>query len=244
MMNLENRVAIVTGGTRGIGRAIAEKLTALQCQVVITGRSEGADVVAAIEKLGGKCAFIRTDISNEEAVEKLFAEVAERFGGCDILVNNAGIAKDFLLMRSKVADWREVIDTNLIGALLCSRAAVKQMLKRKAGRIINISSVVGITGNAGQSVYAGTKAALIGVTKSLAKEVGSRNITVNAVAPGFIATEMTDKLPDNVKQEYYKSIPLGRFGTPEDVAQCVAFLASDAAAYVTGEVLSVNGGMA
>lgn len=241
--NKIERIALVTGGTRGIGRAIAEELARSGHKVIITARGSGDNVAAEISKKFGECHYLRLDVSKEDEVDNCFNTVADKFGGCDILINNAGISKDFLLMRSKLTDWRQIIDVNLIGTLLCSRAAIKQMIKKGWGRIINISSVVGIMGNPGQTVYVATKAALIGLTKSLAKEVGSRKITVNAIAPGFIESDMTAALSETVRTDYAKTIPLGYFGKPTDVAPSVAFLASDAASYITGQVVSINGGM-
>jgi 3-oxoacyl-[acyl-carrier protein] reductase len=244
MENQTKRLAVVTGATRGIGKAIAEELARHQCHVIITGRSDGNPVAAAIRQQGGEATFMQLDITQEEAVDNCFKEIATKFGGCDILVNNAGIAKDFLLMRSKVSDWQELINVNLIGTLLCSRAAIKQMIKKPSGRIINISSILGITGNPGQTVYSSTKAAIIGLTKSLAQEMASRNITVNAITPGFIDTEMTSRLNETIRTEYLKGIPLGRLGTGADIAPLVAFLASPQASYITSQIIGVNGGMA
>ncbi len=237
------RLAIVTGGTRGIGRAIAMRLAGSGHVVIVTGRSDGTAVVDAIHKQGGEAEFMRLDITQETEVHSCFQEVAKKYdGGCDILVNNAGIAKDFLFMRSKREDWQPLIETNLMGTLLCSRAAIVQMVKKRWGRIVNLSSVIGIYGNSGQTLYAMTKAGVIGFTKSLAKEVGSRNITVNAVAPGFIETDMTAQLAPEIKESYAKATPLGRSGTPEDISGMVDFLVSDAAAYITGQVISIDGG--
>lgn len=238
------RSVLITGGTRGIGLAVAKAFARSHAHVIISGRNPAPAALAELQALGTQAHFVAMDIADESQVLAAFEQIQALTGGVDILVNNAGISKDFLLMRSKVSDWQEVIQVNLIGTLACSRAAIKGMVKKQWGRIINISSIIGLIGNPGQSVYATTKAGLIGMTKSLAKELGSRNITVNAIAPGFISTEMTAKLSDSVIDNYLKNIPLGRLGTPEDVAPLVAFLATDAAGYITGQVISINGGMA
>lgn len=246
-MLLDERVALVTGASRGIGRAIALALAREGATVIVnyaTRRETAEAVVNAITAQGGRAVAIAADVADAGQVEAMFKEVLGKFGRIDILVNNAGITRDNLLLRMKDVDWEQVINTNLKGAFLCARAAAKAMLKQRWGRIINISSVVGLTGNAGQVNYASAKAGLIGLTKSLARELASRQITVNAIAPGFIETDMTKELAAEVRQAMLESIPLGRFGQPEDVAEAVVFLASDKASYITGQVLVVDGGMA
>ena len=244
-MNLSGKVALVTGASRGIGRAVALKLAGEGADVVVTATSleraqKTADEVTA---MGVKALAVKVDVSSTSDVEALFAKISEAFGKLDILVNNAGITRDGLLMRMKDADWDAVIDTNLKGAFVCTREAVKLMGKAKGGSIVNISSVVGEMGNAGQSNYCASKAGLIGLTKSVAREYAKRNITVNAITPGFIETDMTDVLSPSVKEDLMKQIPAGRFGKPEDIANAVFFLVSEMGSYVTGHVLSVNGGM-
>ncbi|WP_225073468.1 3-oxoacyl-[acyl-carrier-protein] reductase [Desulfuromonas sp. CSMB_57] len=242
---LKDKVAVVTGASRGIGRAIALKLAASGARVVLSARSQSAldDLAAAIAAAGGEALAVPTDIARTEDVENLFETALARFGQVDILVNNAGITRDTLLVRMKDADWDAVLETNLKGPFLCSRAAAKIMTKQRCGRIINISSVVGEMGNAGQANYCASKAGLIGLTKSMARELARRHVTVNAVTPGFIVTDMTEVLSDKVKEELLGQIPLGRFGEADDIAAAVVFLASDQAAYITGQVLGVNGGM-
>jgi 3-oxoacyl-[acyl-carrier protein] reductase len=244
-MSLSGRTALVTGGSRGIGRAVALKLAREGAEVVVTATSlERAQKTAdEITALGGKALAVKVDVSNISDVEALFARIAEVFGKLDILVNNAGITRDGLLMRMKEADWDAVLDTNLKGAFVCTREAVKIMGKAKGGSIVNISSVVGEMGNAGQANYCASKAGLIGFTKSVAKEYAKRNITVNAITPGFIETDMTDVLTAAVKEDLLRQIPAGRFGKPEDIANAVFFLVSAMGSYITGHVLSVNGGM-
>lgn len=241
----KGRIAIVTGASRGIGRETALVLASKGASVVLTAR--GNDLIeqlaSEISGLGVDALPVVADVANPDDVERLFATVMERFGRVDILVNNAGITRDALLMRMKDEEWDEVIDTNLKGAFLCTRAAARIMMKQRYGRIINVTSVVGEMGNAGQANYCASKAGMIGLTKSTARELASRSITVNAVSPGFITTDMTDKLSEKVRQDLAAQIPLGRFGTPADVAGAVAFLASEGAGYITGHVLSVNGGM-
>lgn len=242
---LKDKVAVVTGASRGIGRAIALKLAASGARVVLSARSQSAldDLAAAIAAAGGEALAVPTDIARTEDVENLFETALGRFEQVDILVNNAGITRDTLLVRMKDADWDAVLETNLKGPFLCSRAAAKIMTKQRCGRIINISSVVGEMGNAGQANYCASKAGLIGLTKSMARELARRHVTVNAVTPGFIVTDMTEVLSDKVKEELLGQIPLGRFGEADDIAAAVVFLASDQAAYITGQVLGVNGGM-
>lgn len=246
LISLKDKVAIVTGGSRGIGRAIALALADAGALVVVNYKGNQAaadDVVAAIEAKEGQALAIQADIALAEDVDRLFKAVLERFGRLDILVNNAGITRDNLLLRMKEADFDAVLDTNLRGAYLCSRAALRPMTKARTGRIINITSVVGLVGNAGQANYSAAKAGLIGFTKAVAREMASRAITVNAVAPGYIDTELTAGLGDQIRAAILENIPLGRLGTPEDIANTVCFLASDAAAYITGQTITVDGGM-
>lgn len=244
---LENKIAVVTGAARGIGRAIALALASEGAIVIVNyngsaGKAE--EVVKEITQAGGRAESFACNVADGTAVESLFAEVLKKYGRIDILVNNAGITKDGLLMRMTEEDFTQVIDTNLKGAFHCTKAAVKVMLKQRSGRIINISSVSGVKGNAGQANYSASKAGVIGLTKSVAREVASRGITVNAVAPGFIETDMTEVLPENVKTVVTAQIPLNHFGEPEDIAAAVAFLASDKSGYITGQVICVDGGMA
>lgn len=246
MFRLEGKVAIVTGGSRGIGRATAEALAAQGATVVLSyvrGEEEAKKAVAAIEAAGGKAEAVGFDVSDMAASEAAVAEIAKRHGRLDILVANAGIAIDGLALRIKEEELDRLFAVNVKGAIACARAAIKVMMRAKTGRVVLLSSVVGEMGNAGQTGYAATKAALLGVTKSLAREYASRNITVNAVTPGFIDTEMTAGLPAEAKSKMLEAVPLGRTGTASEVAACVAFLASDEAAYVTGQALRVNGGM-
>ena len=252
-MTLNGRVAVVTGASQGIGRACAIELAKRGASVALVARNqqkleEVAAEVARVGSSGGTGAPARarvfaTDISDEEQIKTTFKSILAEFGKIDILVNNAGITRDQLIMRMKRADWDAVLNTNLTSAYLCTQQAISSMLKQRWGRIINVTSVFGQTGQAGQTNYASSKAGLIGLTMAVAREVGSRNITCNAVAPGFIETAMTSVLSDELKQSALKMIPLGRVGTPEEVAHCVAFLASEEAAYITGHVLNVNGGM-
>ena len=243
---LKDKVAIVTGGTRGIGRAIALKLADHGANIVINYRNsdkEAEELKGILEEKGVKVLAVKCDISNFEDSKNLMDKCKEVFGKIDILVNNAGITKDTLIMRMKEEDFDNVIDVNLKGTFNCAKHASAIMLKQRFGKIINMTSVVGIAGNAGQVNYAASKAGVIGLTKSLAKELGSRGITVNAVAPGFINTDMTASLSEKVKEEASKNIPLKRLGKAEDVAEVVAFLASDSANYITGQVIHVDGGM-
>ena len=243
---LKDKVAIVTGGTRGIGRAIALKLADHGANIVINYRNsdkEAEELKAILEGKGVKVLTVKCDISNFEDSKNLMDKCKEVFGKIDILVNNAGITKDTLIMRMKEEDFDNVIDVNLKGTFNCAKHASAIMLKQRFGKIINMTSVVGIVGNAGQVNYAASKAGVIGLTKSLSKELGSRGITVNAVAPGFINTDMTASLSEKVKEEASKNIPLKRLGDPEDVANLVGFLASDASNYITGQVINVDGGM-
>jgi len=247
MKRLEGKVAIVTGGSRGIGRAIALELARQGCKVAVNYRTNAAaaeEVVALIAREGGQAQATCADVSVMAEAEKLVEATLGAFGTVDILVNNAGIARDMLLLRMSEADWDAVLDTNLKGAFACIKAVQRVLLKKRSGRIINIGSVVGLAGNVGQANYAAAKAGLVGLTKALAKELGSRNITVNLVAPGFIQTDMTAKLSNELVEKALAQIPLARLGRAEDVAAVVAFLASDAAQYITGQVLCVDGGLA
>jgi 3-oxoacyl-[acyl-carrier protein] reductase len=244
-MNLSGKKAVVTGASRGIGRAVALKLAAEGAELIVTATSlERASRTAdEIVAMGGRALPCKADVSVAADVDALFQLVVKEFGGIDILVNNAGITRDGLLMRMKDEDWSAVVDVNLKGTFCCTREAVKLMAKAKSGRIVNISSVVGQMGNLGQANYCASKAGIIGFTKAVAREYAKRNITVNAVAPGFIETDMTGVLAENIREELLKQIPVNRFGTPEDIANAVYFLVSDSGGYITGHVLSVNGGM-
>ncbi|MGA7673004.1 MAG: 3-oxoacyl-[acyl-carrier-protein] reductase [Nitrolancea sp.] len=240
------RSAIITGAVRGIGRATAIKLAADGFQVVVNYRgdeSEAAVVVSEIEAAGGTAVAIRADVTDTDQVGAMIEETINTFGRLDVLVNNAGITRDTLIMRMKDEDWDAVLTTNLKSAFLCSKAAIRPMMRQRYGRIINLTSVVGLVGNAGQANYAAAKAGVVGLTKSLAREIGSRGITVNAVAPGFIETRLTEAIPESLKPRMLEQISVGYFGTPEDVAAAVAFLSSAEARYITGAVLTVDGGM-
>ena len=244
MLDLTGKVAIVTGASRGIGRAIAQTLAARGAVVIAAARAENsAATVAVIHEAGGRAEAAAVDVTDAASVETMVAGVLERHGRVDILVNNAGIARDQLLLRMKRDDWDQVIATNLTAAFTCVQAVLRPMIKQRAGRIISISSVVGQMGNAGQANYAASKAGLIGFSKALAREVASRNVTVNVVTPGLVETDMTRAITDKAQGDWASAIPLGRLGTPGDVAAAVCFLASDEAAYITGQVLAVNGGM-
>src|SRR6201993_3717602 len=244
-MTVSGRVALVTGASQGIGHACALKLAEAGVAVAVAARNQGKldELVAQITADGGKAAAFVLDVGEEEQIKSVFKMAIAQFGKIDILVNNAGITRDQLVMRMKRADWDAVINTNLTSAYLCTQQAIGSMLKQRWGRIINVTSVFGQTGQAGQANYAASKAGLIGLTMAVAREIGSRNITCNAVAPGFIETAMTSTLPDEIRQTALKMIPLNRVGTPEEVANCVAFLASEEAGYISGHVLNVNGGM-
>jgi 3-oxoacyl-[acyl-carrier protein] reductase len=243
MMKFTDRKVIVTGGTRGIGKAVASGFAAAGAQVILTGRdATTAQAVAA--ELDGDVQGLELDVANVESVQKFFAEALERLGGLDILVANAGITRDKLVMALKDEDWDDVLGTNLRGAFLCVREAIRPMIRNRGGRIIGVSSVIGLTGNPGQGNYAASKAGLIGLMKSLAQEVASRNITVNAVAPGMIETDMSANLPEKAREAIASRIPAGRAGSAQEVASAVMFLASDDASYITGEVLRVDGGLA
>ena len=244
MFDLSGKVAIVTGASRGIGRGIAMVLAERGAHVVAAARDRNAaDTVSAITEAGGKADFASVDVTDSAAVDALVKSTLERHGQINILVNNAGIARDQLLLRMKRDDWDQVIATNLTAAFTCAQAVAKPMIKQRNGRIIGIGSVVGQMGNAGQANYAASKAGLIGFSKALARELASRNVTVNVVTPGLIETDMTRAITDKAQGDWVSQIPLGRLGTPADVAAAVCFLASDEASYITGQVLAVNGGM-
>lgn len=243
---LKGKVAVVTGASRGIGRAVALRMAEEGATVVINynGSAERAESVRReIEEMGGTASVYQCDVSDFSACERFFQDVINQYGRLDILVNNAGITRDGLLMKMSEEDFDQVVDTNLKGCFLCIRFVSRQMLKQRSGRIINMTSVSGVAGNAGQANYSASKAGVIGLTKAVAKELASRHITVNAIAPGFIETDMTDVLSDNVKEEAVKQIPLGSFGKPEDIANLAVFLASEKASYITGQVIHVDGGM-
>ena len=244
MGSMEGRVALVTGASRGIGRAIAKALAARGAAVVAAAREQHAASVAdEIRAAGGQAEAVTLEVTAADSVDAALASTLSRFGRIDVLVNNAGIARDQLMLRMKREDWDAVLATNLTAAYVCAQAVLKPMVKQRSGRIINITSVVGQAGNAGQANYAASKAGLIGFTKALALEVASRNITVNAVAPGLIETDMTRAISEGAHEAWADRIPLKRLGTPDDVASAVVFLASDEASYITGQVLAVNGGM-
>jgi 3-oxoacyl-[acyl-carrier protein] reductase len=245
MFSLKDKVALITGASQGIGRDTARALSEAGAKVAVAARSEEklASLVSEIESAGGQALAIKLDVADPDQIKSAFKQVTEKFARLDILVNNAAITKDGLALRMKPDDWEAVLRTNLTGAHLCIQQALAIMMRARAGRIINIASVVAQMGNAGQANYVASKAGLIGLTKAIAVEIASRNVTVNAVAPGFIETPMTDILSAEVKEELKKRIPLGRMGTTRDVAAAIVFLASDEAAYITGHVLDVNGGL-
>ncbi|WP_391560179.1 3-oxoacyl-[acyl-carrier-protein] reductase [Robertmurraya sp.] len=245
-MKLLGKVALVTGASRGIGRDIAIELAKAGANVAVNyagSEARANEVVQEIQSLGREAFAVQCDVANGESVAEMVKQTIDRWGSLDILVNNAGITRDNLIMRMKEDEWDDVINTNLKGVFLCTKAVTRQMMKQKSGRIINISSVVGESGNAGQANYVAAKAGVIGLTKTTAKELAPRGITVNAVAPGFITTDMTDKLTDEIKEGMLKMIPLAKFGEPKDIANAVTFLASDDSRYITGQTIHVNGGM-
>lgn len=245
-MCLAGKTAVVTGGSRGIGRAICIELAKQGANVVVNysgSEAKAAEVVKEIEALGPKAIAVQANVADSTSVDSLMKQAMETFGSIDILVNNAGITRDNLLMRMKEQEWDDVMDTNLKGVFLCTKAVTRQMMKQRAGRIINISSIVGVAGNPGQANYVAAKAGVIGLTKTTAQELASRNILVNAIAPGFITTEMTDALPEEIKETMLKQIPLAKLGQPEDIAKAVVFLASDSANYITGQTLHIDGGL-
>ncbi len=242
-MDLSGKVAIVTGSARGIGREIALRLAEAGAKIVISDVADAEPVAEEIKKMGRQSLAVMTDVTSASDVAGLVEKAIEKFGRIDILVNNAGIARDQLLMRMSDEDWEAVLNVNLKSVFLCTRAVLRHMVKQRWGRIISISSIVGIVGNPGQANYASAKAGIIGFTKTIAREVGSRGITVNAIAPGFIVSRMTEQLSEEQKGEMLKRIPLGSLGTPRDVAEAVAFLASEEARYITAQVLGVDGGL-
>ncbi|MEH7118188.1 3-oxoacyl-[acyl-carrier-protein] reductase [Neobacillus vireti] len=245
-MNLTGKFALVTGASRGIGREIALELARQGANVAVNfagSEAKANEVVDEIKALGRDAFAVKCNVADTEEVSDMVKSTVDRFGRLDILINNAGITRDNLLMRMKEEEWDDVINTNLKGVFLCTKAVTRQMMKQRVGRIINIASVVGVSGNPGQANYVAAKAGVIGLTKTTAKELASRNITVNAIAPGFITTDMTDQLSEEVKAEMLKQIPLARLGEPKDIAKITAFIASDDSSYITGQTLHVNGGM-
>ncbi len=247
MTELQGKAAVVTGGSRGIGRAIALALGGAGARVAVTcaqQRQAAEEVATTLKDMGGEGRVYQFDVADFEATSQAFGQIGSDFGGLDVLVSNAGVTRDQLLARMKPAEWDVVLQTNLSGTFNCNRAAARTMLRQRSGRIINITSVAGLTGNPGQTNYAASKAGIVGFTKALAKELAPRHVTVNAVAPGFIDTDMTQVLPDAQRQAMLQQIPAARFGAPEDVAACVLFLSSEGAQYITGEVIRVSGGLA
>jgi len=244
MFNLKNKIAIITGASRGIGKIIAELFAKSGAHVVCVARSEKAieTLSESINNSGGSASFLACDISDEKSFNSLINHTVQGYEKLDILINNAGITKDSLIMRMNSKDWDKVLDINLKGTFHGIKSAIRPMMKNKFGRIINITSIVGLTGNAGQANYAASKAGVIGLTKSVAKEIASRGITVNCIAPGWIKTDMTDELNQNIKEEFLNRIPMNRIGTPEDIAYTALFLASDEASYITGQTITVDGG--
>ena len=245
-IRLDGKVALVTGASRGIGAVVACRLAQAGAKVGVhyhTSSEAAALIVASINKSGGDALLVGGDVSQEDNAERVVKELVDYYGSIDILVNNAGINKDQLLIRMKSEDFDSVMDVNLRGAFLCTRFAMTHMIRQRSGRVINMSSVVGLSGNPGQANYAAAKAGLVGLTKAVAREVASRNVTVNALAPGYITTAMVDELNEETQEKILSNIPMGRFGTPEDVAEAVVFLASDGASYITGQVLTIDGGM-
>ena len=245
-MSLDGRVALVTGGGRGIGRAVALRLAQEGAKVAVSYRANDAaaeETAGLIEQAGGECALFKGDVASSGDVDAMVKAVNEAFGPVEILVNNAGTTRDNLMLRMKEAEFDEVLATNLKGAYLCTRAVLRAMVRARWGRILNISSVVGLSGNAGQANYAASKAGLLGLTKSTAREVANRGITVNALAPGYVETELTGKLDESVKGRIREAVPAGRFGEPEEIAAAVAFLAGEEAGYITGQTIAVDGGM-
>ncbi|MBE1553495.1 3-oxoacyl-[acyl-carrier-protein] reductase [Sporosarcina limicola] len=246
MGRFEGKVAIVTGASRGIGREIALLLAKEGARVVVNysgSQGKAEEVVKIIMESGGEAFAIQADVSNADSVKIMVDKTLKMFGSIDLLVNNAGITKDNLLMRMKEDEWDDVININLKGVFLCTKAVTRQMMRQRAGKIVNVASIVGVSGNPGQANYVAAKAGVIGLTKTVAKELASRNINVNAVAPGFITTDMTDALNEDIKTQMLAAIPLGKLGSPEDVARTVLFLLSDDAAYITGQTIHVDGGM-
>lgn len=248
-MNLKGKTALITGASRGIGRVIAEKMADLGADIAVNyidideNKKDAESAVAELREKGVKAEMFEADVSGLDSVTAMIDAVLKEFGTIDILVNNSGITRDNIILRMKEAEWDSVISVNLKGAFNCTKAVARSMLKNRSGRIINISSVVGLFGNAGQANYSASKAGLLGLTKSAAKEFASRGVTVNAIAPGFISSAMTDALPEKAREELLSLIPMNRIGDPEEVAEAVAFLAGDGASYITGNIINVNGGM-
>ncbi|AYC29211.1 3-oxoacyl-[acyl-carrier-protein] reductase [Paenisporosarcina cavernae] len=245
-MNVKNKVALITGASRGIGAEVAKYLAANGAKIVVNysgSQSKAEEVVKSIQDNGGEATAFQANVHDADAVAEMVKHTIDTFGSLDILVNNAGITRDNLLIRMKEDEWDDVISVNLKGVFICTKAVSRQMMKQRAGKIVNISSIVGVSGNAGQANYVAAKAGVIGLTKTTAKELASRNIQVNAIAPGFITTDMTDELSAEVKEQMLEQIPLGKLGSPIDVAKAVAFLASDDSDYITGQTIHVDGGM-